>query len=116
MTPTPTAHHGYPEAIMPIHSNAMTDMEEELADLDSLATELAKRGLLAELRTPGDKLPYLDVTNPGISVLTERVYAQADAYWFGWAEKIGDCDDVIQVADKLAHVLGSGIGDTAKGM
>jgi hypothetical protein len=91
---------------MPTPSSAVTSTEAELADLDKLAAELTARGLQAELRTPDGKLPYLDVTNPGISVLTERVYAQADAYWYGWAEKIADCDDVAKAADSLARVLG----------
>lgn len=53
-----------------------------LADLDDLATELHRHGLHADLRTPSGKLPYLRVSNPEASALTERVYAQADSYWF----------------------------------
>lgn len=44
---------------------------EDLADLTALAAELDRHGLKAELRTPG-KLPYLHVSNPQASVLTER--------------------------------------------
>lgn len=92
---------------MPPHSSAATGTEEELADLDKLAAELTARGLRAGLRTPDGKLPYLEVTNSAVSVLTERVYAQADAYWYGHAEKIADCADVADAADSLARVLGA---------
>jgi hypothetical protein len=103
----------YPEVTMPTHSSAAVGTEEELADLDKLAVELRARGLRADLRTPDGKLPYLDVTNSAVSVLTERVYAQADAYWYGWADKIADCADVAKAADSLARVLGAdSTGDT----
>lgn len=95
------------EVTMPAPPHQAISTTAEQADLEKLAGELAKRGLQAELRTPTGKLPYLEVTNPGTSVLTERVYAQADAYWYGWAEKITDCDDAARAADHLAHVLAS---------
>ena len=98
---------------MPAHSSAAAGTEEELADLDKLSAELTARGLRAELCTPVGKLPYLEVTNSAVSVLTERVYAQADAYWYAHAEKIADCADVALAAGILARVLGaSPAGDT----
>lgn len=90
---------------MPVHPERTLGTTAEQADLEKLAAALATRGLEAALRTPAGKLPYLEVTNPAVSVQTERVYAQADAYWYGWAEKIADCDDAPGAADRLAHVL-----------
>jgi hypothetical protein len=77
----------------------------DIADLEKLAAELAARGYQADLRTPAGRLPYLDVRNPRASVLAEKVYAQADAYWYSWAERIADCDDVTTAAAILARVL-----------
>lgn len=66
----------------------------DLADLDGLARELTRHGLNAELCTPPGKLPYLHVSNPQASALTERVYAQADSFWFSWADRIAGCDEL----------------------
>ena len=78
---------------------------DELADLDKLAAELRTRGLQANLRTPHGRLPYLQVTNPHASILTEKVYAQAGAYWYSWAQRITDTDDPAGTAAALARVL-----------
>jgi hypothetical protein len=82
-----------------------TCVDPDLAELEKLAPELAARGLRADVRTPEGKLPYLDVRNPRVQVLTEKVYAQADAYWLSWAERIAGCDEVTKAADILARVL-----------
>jgi hypothetical protein len=111
-TPTP-ARRMHLEVTMTCRSSRLTGSEAELADLDLLAAQLVARGLSAKLRTPEGRLPYLDVTNPGVSVLTERVYAQADAYWYGWAEQIADCADAAKAADRLAHGLGVAPASTA---
>ncbi len=64
-----------------------------MRDLENLATEMTARGFLSTLHTPPGRLPYLDVTNPRASILSERVYAGTEAYWFSTA------------ADILARVL-----------
>jgi hypothetical protein len=79
--------------------------QAEQADLERLAAELAARGYHAHLRTPAGRLPFLDVRNPRAAVLSERVYAQADAFWFSWAERIAGCDQASTAADTLARVL-----------
>jgi hypothetical protein len=89
----------------PTQPGDLTDTQPEQADLENLAAELAARGYHADLRTPPGRLPYLDVRNPRASVLTERVYAQADAFWFSWAEKIAACDQVTTAAAILARIL-----------
>jgi hypothetical protein len=93
-------------AMQPHAINGSTpDEQADLADLDSLARELGHHGLTAELCTPPGKLPYLHVSNPQASALTERVYAQAGAFWFSWAERITGCDEPATAAATLAHVL-----------
>ena len=77
----------------------------EQADLERLTAELAALDYRAQLVTPAGRLPYLDVRNPRASVLTERVYAQAGFYWFGWGERIARCDEVRTAAVALARVL-----------
>jgi uncharacterized membrane-anchored protein len=70
---------------MPARSGEATSTNAELANLERLAAELTARGLQADLRTPAGRLPYLEVTNSRVRVLTEKVYVQADAFWSGWA-------------------------------
>lgn len=77
----------------------------EINDLERLEIELTARGLAAQIRTSHDRLPYLDVRNPEASALTERVFAQADSYWFSWCERITGCDQPAEAADILARVL-----------
>jgi hypothetical protein len=77
----------------------------ELDDLEKLAAELAARGLRTQIQTPAGRLPHLDVANPRARAMTERVFAQADSYWWSWAQRITGCDDVTGAADMLARVL-----------
>jgi hypothetical protein len=79
--------------------------EPEQADLTTLAAALAARGYQATLHTAPDRLPFLHVCNPRASVLSERVYAQADSFWFSWAERIAGCDEADAAAGILARVL-----------
>lgn len=74
-------------------------------DLERLAAEMAARGYLADLTTPPGRLAHLDVRNPRASVLAERVYAQAGAFWYSWAERIASTQDVTAAAAILARVL-----------
>jgi hypothetical protein len=81
------------------------DTAPERAELERLATEISRHGLHGELCTPPGKLPYLQVRNPQVSALAERVYAQAGAYWYSWAQRIADTDDPAETAAALARVL-----------
>lgn len=90
---------------MPAPASHSPDTQAEQADLERLAAEMAARGYQADLRTPPGRLPYLDVRNPRASVLAERVYAQAEAFWWSWAERISGCDEVTTAAGGLARVL-----------
>jgi hypothetical protein len=83
----------------------LTDTRVEQAELETLAAQVTALGFVAQLYTPDARLPYLEVRNPQVSALSERVYAQAGAYWFSWAQKISDTDDPADAARRLARVL-----------
>lgn len=83
----------------------VTGTRNEHADLEKLAAELTGRGLQADLCTPHGRLAYLHVRNPSVSVLSEKVYVQAEAFWFSWAEKIAGRDNPADAAETLARVL-----------
>jgi hypothetical protein len=87
------------------HHSDTIDTRTEQADLEKLAAELTARGYEAKLCTPAGRLPFLDVRNPAASALSERVYAQADSFWFSWAERIAGCDEPAAAAAILARVL-----------
>jgi len=78
---------------------------QDTADLERLGAELAAYGLQANVRTLGDRLPYLDVINPQACSLAEKVYVQGGSYWWSWAERIAGCDDVATAAANLAREL-----------
>ncbi len=90
---------------MPAPASHSADTQPEQADLERLGAEMTARGYRADLRTPQGRLPYLDVRNPRASMLAERVYAQAEAFWWSWAERIAGCDEVTAAASILARVL-----------
>jgi hypothetical protein len=79
--------------------------QEDQAALQRLASEMAARGYQADLRVPDGRLPYLEVRNPRAAMLAEKVYAQAGAFWWSWAETIAHEDEVTTTASILAHVL-----------
>ena len=80
----------------------MTAAETE--SLRALAEELAKRGLAVTLAPDSDR-PVLEVVNPGIRLLSERVTCESGWYWWTWAERIAAVDDVTLAADTIAKVL-----------
>jgi hypothetical protein len=88
------------------HSNQTAhEQHDDHAELERLADELAARGYHAEVCTPPGKLPYLNARNPRAAVLAEKVYAQADSFWYSWAERIAGCDEISTAADILMRVL-----------
>lgn len=56
--------------------------DDEIISLEKLATELHAHGLQATVYQPPGRIPYADVCNPRASVLSERVYASTEAFWF----------------------------------
>jgi hypothetical protein len=82
-----------------------------ITSLTELATEVAALGLRAAVREPPGQLPYLDVRNPRASSLTEKVFVQADRFYFSWAEPIAGRDEPATAAAILARVLRTADGE-----
>jgi hypothetical protein len=85
--------------------------EEQLDHLHRLAGELARQNFQAEV-TARDKRPYMRVTNPECSELTERVLCQSVddgtlCFWWSWQHPIGSVDDVGMAARRIMTVLRS---------
>ena len=70
-----------------------------------LTSELTSRGFQVALKKRSDATLYVQVSNPRASILSESVYAQENAYWWSWWEKIADWDDAAAAAAILARVL-----------
>jgi len=81
------------------------DDQDAEADLERLAAEMTARGYQAAVRQPAGRLPYLDVCNPRASVMAERVYAQADWFFWPWAQRIAQCGQPAAAAAIVARVL-----------
>ncbi len=78
--------------------------------LERLAEALAQRGLKTRLMAPKGRIPSLHVVNPAASVLAEDIYAgrgQDGTWWFwwSWAERIGESEDLDAAATRIARVL-----------
>jgi hypothetical protein len=81
-------------------------IQSQHADLEMLAAGLKVcGGLTATVRTVDGTLAYLDVYNAEASVLSEKIYAHADAFWWSWAEKICSRQEVPKAVAALARVL-----------
>jgi hypothetical protein len=89
----------------------MEQREEQLGHLQRLADELSRRRFQAVVVTR-DARPYVRVTNPESTDLTECVLCQrADdgtwCFWWPWRQPIGSVDDVETVVTKIMAVLRS---------
>ncbi|MGH3158816.1 MAG: ATP-binding protein [Streptosporangiaceae bacterium] len=101
------------QADQPIQTDAEPAWtEDEITELGMLAGELAvalaARGLGADIASRADRLPYLAVYAPDTPELTERVYPQADWWFWPTAERIAASDDVGTAADVIAQRLQDG--------
>ena len=72
--------------------------------LGRLAEELAKRGLAVTLAPDSDR-PALEIVNPGVRMLSERVSVESGWFWWAWAERIAAVDDVTLAVDRIVKVL-----------
>jgi hypothetical protein len=84
---------------------------EDIAYLEQLAGELARRGLSAAVIVKGRR-PCVKVANPDTPALNERVFCDQAAdgswcFWWPWRRPIGSADDLGAVAGKIMTVLRS---------
>jgi hypothetical protein len=89
------------------------EAQEVQGDLEKLAAELSTRGFKTVLAVQEGRLPNLDVLTPDAAVVSERVYAQADFFWWPWAQVIDRRDQIPAAADAIARALCTGIPQTA---
>jgi GNAT superfamily N-acetyltransferase len=81
------------------------------AALEELAAGLQALGYEARLTAPQGGLPSLAVTSPHAAVPAERVMADANSFWWPWAERIADVSDAGAAADAIARMLAAAPGD-----
>lgn len=72
--------------------------------LERLAAALGTRGYQSHLVTT-DSAPWLAVRNPQAAMLSEKVTARADWFWWPWADRIAPTVEVDQAANRVARVL-----------
>lgn len=84
------------------------DHDGSTSSLGMLADELAARGYEAQLITPDGRRPSLAVRNPATPILAENVVADAQWFWWSWADRIAEVTDVAAAAERVAHVLATG--------
>jgi hypothetical protein len=84
---------------------------DSVADLERLAAAIDIQAYAVTLVTTQGR-PHLHVTNRRAAQLTERIYCDGEAYWWGWSERIADVGDVGRAAESVSRVLRS-IGDRA---
>jgi hypothetical protein len=87
------------------HPPADVDRQAETAALEKLAVELGARGFETRLLAPEGWRPSLAVRNLIAPMLSETVLAQADWFWWPWADRISPVADVPAAADRIARVL-----------
>lgn len=79
--------------------------DDDTAALEKLAVELGGLGFHCRLVQPAPEMPWLEVTNPQATVLSERILAQNGWYWWPWAERLAETGDVTGAAERVARVL-----------
>jgi hypothetical protein len=78
---------------------------DDAAALEKLAAELGGLGFQCRLVDPAPELAWLEVTNPRVRVLSERILAQSGWFWWPWAERLAEAGDVVGAAARIARVL-----------
>ena len=86
------------------------DEQSILEDLGKLAAALNERGYLARVQAPAGKLAHVYARNPQVAALSERIFAQADSFFWPWAEPIASRDQVTETATAVARVLATTTG------
>jgi hypothetical protein len=79
--------------------------DQDGSALEALGAELGRRGYDAKLIVPPGREPWLAVRNPQVPMLAETVLAQAEWFWWPWADRIAPAADVPGAADQVVRVL-----------
>jgi hypothetical protein len=84
--------------------------QQGTAYLEGLGDTLTRLGLRTRLMLPPGRIPSLHVVHPQASVLAEDIYAGRGEdgvwwFWWSWAERIGESDDLDAAAARIARVL-----------
>lgn len=82
-----------------------SDSDNGQAELEKLAAELSAHDLTAHLVIQAGKLPYLAVSHGRASGPPQRIYAQADWFFWPYAERVAACDDLTGAAEAIARAL-----------
>src|ERR1017187_10751575 len=77
----------------------------DTAALETLAAELHARGYEARLTVPDGRPPWLAVINPAATMLAETDMADAEWFWWPWADRIAPAADAAAAADPIARGL-----------
>ncbi|MFF5265405.1 hypothetical protein ACFY4C_41535 [Actinomadura viridis] len=77
---------------------------DDRAHLERLRTILVKRDWKAEIR-PGRCRDLLYVVNPAAHQLNDTIACEGEKFRWAWGQGIGPVDEVIEVADRIQHVL-----------
>jgi hypothetical protein len=75
------------------------------AALAQLEKDLVNRGYETALMAQVGMRPYLEVRHPQVPRLVERIVANANGFWWPWAERIATLDEVAHTAERVAQVL-----------
>ena len=81
---------------------------QDTAALEKLAAELGPRGYEVTLITAEGRRPTLAVRNPRAPLLSENVMADAEWFWWPWADRIALTTNVPAAAESVARVLAAG--------
>jgi hypothetical protein len=73
--------------------------------LEKLTPELTARGSVARLTIPGGLPSWLAVIGPAATMLAETVMADAECFWWPWADRIEPAADGPAAAGAIAPVL-----------
>ena len=77
----------------------------DTAALEKLAAELGTRGYEVSIIIAEGRRPILAVRNPAAPMLSETVLADAEWFWWPWADRIALTADVPAAAETVARVL-----------
>jgi hypothetical protein len=87
------------------HLAAQTAQPDASAALERLAAALDPREFVTTLTSGPGQPPRLTVTSRHAD-FGDDVFADDQAYWWSFAERIGAVDDPLAAAKKVASVLG----------